>query len=113
MSGEVPAVEVVGAVAELEAGALLLDVREQNEWDAGHAPTAQHLPLGALQTEWTSLPRDRRIVIVCRSGRRSATATAALVGAGIDAVNLTGGMQAWSAAGQPVVSDGRAAPAVI
>lgn len=113
MTGDVPAVEVSEAVAQIDAGALLLDVREQNEWDAGHAPQARHLPLGRLQNEWTSLPRERRIVIVCRSGRRSATATAALLGAGIDAVNLTGGMQAWSAAGQAVVSDGPATPAVI
>lgn len=109
----IPAVEVAGAVAEIEAGALLLDVREQNEWDAGHAPAAQHLPMGLLQTEWTSLPRDRRIVVVCRSGRRSAAVTEALVGAGLDAVNLAGGMQAWHAAGQPLVADGRAHPAVI
>lgn len=113
MTGEVPAVDVAEAVAQIASGALLLDVREQNEWDAGHAPDAQHLPLGLLQTEWTSLPRDRRIVIICRSGRRSANATAALLGAGIDAVNLTGGMQAWQSAGQPVVADGSAAPAVI
>lgn len=113
MTGEVPAVDPLDAATQIEAGALLLDVREQDEWDAGHAPTAQHLPLGRLQAEWTSLPRDRRIVVVCRSGRRSAAATAALIGAGIDAVNLTGGMQAWSAARQPLVAAGPAAPAVI
>lgn len=86
-------------------GALLLDVRELDEWEAGHAPQAAHMPLGVLQAEHERLPRDRQIVAVCRVGGRSAMATAALRGAGYEVVNLDGGMQAWAAASLPVVDD--------
>jgi rhodanese-related sulfurtransferase len=52
------------------------------------------------------LPRDRKVVVVCRSGNRSAHATNMLRGAGVDAVNLDGGLHAWSAVGLPLVTDG-------
>lgn len=83
-------------------GALALDVREPAEWQAGHVPGAFHLPLGQLEGGLRALPRDRRIVVICRSGSRSARATALLIRSGLDAVNLGGGMQAWAAAGLPV-----------
>jgi rhodanese-related sulfurtransferase len=98
-------IEVGAAHAMVEEGAFLLDVRTDEEWAAGHAPTAVHLPLAALSDRHTELPSDRRIVVVCRSGGRSARAADALVGAGYDAVNLAGGMQAWDALGLPVVTD--------
>lgn len=88
-------------------GALLLDVRERSEWNAGRAPFARHVPLGQLQARLGEVPRDRKVVVVCRSGNRSAHATALLQRAGIDAVNLSGGMHAWSGAGLPVVAEGR------
>ena len=91
--------------ALVEGGALLLDVRNDDEWVVGHAPAAVHMPLGALSERHTELPTDRRIVVICRSGGRSARATEALVGAGYDAVNLAGGMQAWAALGLPCVTD--------
>lgn len=99
---EIDAGTADGAVG---AGAFLLDVRNPDEWDAGHAPAATLVPLGALGDRVAELPTDRRIVVVCRSGARSARATEALVGAGYDAVNLAGGMQAWAALGLPVVTD--------
>jgi rhodanese-related sulfurtransferase len=86
-----------------EHDALLLDVREDGEWIAGHAPGAVHLRLGLL-AEQRPEP-GRRIVAVCRSGARSARATEVLNQWGYDAVNLAGGMQAWAAAGLPVVTD--------
>lgn len=86
-------------------GALLLDVREDNEFAAGHAPEAAHLPMSALQQRYTELPQDRRIVAVCRSGNRSGQVARALEGAGYDIVNLKGGMQSWRDEGLPVVSD--------
>jgi len=88
------------------AGAVLLDVREQTEWHAGHAPGARHVPLGNLEGMLGALPRDRRVVVVCRSGNRSARATALLVRSGFEAVNLNGGMRAWAAAGLPVETAG-------
>lgn len=93
------------AAERVEAGALLLDVREDDEWAAGHAPEAHHLALGRLEAEHASLPKDRPIVAVCRLGGRSERAAVALRDAGFEVVNLTGGMTAWAAAGQPVVTD--------
>lgn len=82
--------------------AVIVDVREQKEWDAGHAPDAVHIPLGQLSQRLTELPRDRRIVAVCRSGGRSSSATKALKRAGLEAENLEGGMAAWQRAGLPL-----------
>lgn len=86
------------------AGAVLLDVRELDEWTAGHAPAAVHLPLGSLGSapvdEWDS----RHVVVICRSGNRSRTATDALRARGVDAMNLAGGMRAWESVGLPAVT---------
>jgi rhodanese-related sulfurtransferase len=101
----VPEVEADEAHALAESGALLLDVREADEWQAGRAPGAQWVPLGALTERVDELPRDRRIVAVCRSGARSGRATEFLNGHGLDVVNLAGGMKAWAAEGHPVEAD--------
>jgi rhodanese-related sulfurtransferase len=88
------------AEALLETGsAAALDVREATEWKAGHLRMAQHVPLSELASGMSELPRDRTIVVVCRSGNRSRTATYALRRAGYDAENLDGGLRAWRAAG--------------
>lgn len=107
-----PETDPRAAAQRLDGGALLLDVREDQEWSAGRAPDAVHVPLGALPARVGELPRDREVVVVCRSGRRSALATRQLVAAGIDARNLVGGMQAWARAGLPVV-DGRGRPGTV
>jgi rhodanese-related sulfurtransferase len=87
-------------------GAVLLDVRERDEWRAGHAPQARHLVLSQLQDHLGDLPTDRPIVTVCRSGRRSAIAARQLARHGYSAADLTGGMNAWATAGLPVITDG-------
>jgi rhodanese-related sulfurtransferase len=100
-------IQEVEAADASSAGAhnVLLDVREADEWEAGHAPGAQWVPLGDLESARFQIPINRRIVCVCRSGARSAKATAQLVQWGFDAVNMTGGMKAWAAQGLPVVRD--------
>lgn len=80
---------------------MLLDVREDNEWDAGHAPGAQHTPLGQLDPH-ALMGSD--VVVVCRSGNRSGKAAVVLAEAGINVRNLNGGMQAWAKDGLPVVT---------
>ena len=85
---------------------LLLDVREDDEWQAGHAPGAVHVPLGTLVARLTEVPTDRPVAVVCRVGGRSAQATAYLLAQGVQARNVTGGMQLWQARGLPVESDG-------
>jgi rhodanese-related sulfurtransferase len=86
---------------------LLLDVREPDEWDAGHAPQAVHVPLHDVPVGWRAALAergDRRVCVICRVGSRSAHATAYLLAQGVDAVNVHGGMLAWQAAGLPVVA---------
>lgn len=97
-----PQLGVVEAVAKLQEGALLLDVREINEWNAGHAPEAVHVPLGELGSHVDRLDPAQEIVVICRSGRRSDDAAGALRSIGFDAFNLAGGMQAWQKAGRDV-----------
>lgn len=113
MSELPPEITAEEAKQRADDGALLLDVREADEWIAGHAPDAVHIALGDLQAEYTSLPKDRPIVAICRVGGRSQRATVALREIGYDVVNMTGGMRAWDAAGQPIVTDDGAAGQVI
>lgn len=93
------------AAALLGGTAVLVDVREEYEWEAGHVAGAVHLPLSLVPTRLGELPRDRRIVVVCRSGRRSAGVTDLLTGSAFDAVNLDGGLLAWVEAGLPLETD--------
>lgn len=83
----------------------LLDVREDDEWRAGHIDGAQHIPLGQLGDRLAELPAGRRIVAVCRSGSRSAAAVRGLRQLGYDVENLDGGVTAWSRAGLALVDD--------
>lgn len=92
------------AVEMLRQGALLLDVREMDEWNAGHAPEATHIPLGELGSQISRVDPVRPIVIICRSGRRSDHAATALRAAGYDAYNFSGGMHAWQQAGGAVLT---------
>lgn len=90
----------------LAEGAFLLDVRESDEWVAGHAPEATHIAMGNVPDAHAGvLPRDNRIVAICRVGGRSQRVAQFLKESGYDAVNLDGGMRAWAAAGKPVVTD--------
>jgi rhodanese-related sulfurtransferase len=93
-------------------GVYLLDVRENDEWTAGHAPEAVHIPLGELGAKADEVPKDRPVFVVCRSGGRSARAAQALGAAGWDVTNVSDGMQGWESAGRPMVSESGAPPFV-
>ena len=108
-SPQVPAVDA----ATVPDDAVLLDVREPDEWAAGHAPGAVHIPLGELASRQDEIPEGEQLYVVCRSGGRSARATQALGHAGYEAVNVTGGMTAWALAGKPMDSDTGKPPEVI
>ena len=88
----------------MEAGAYLLDVREDDEWEAGHVAAAHHICLGDLELKFQEVPADQTVVCICRGGGRSARAAVALVGVGYNAVNLAGGMRAWAASGLEIVN---------
>jgi rhodanese-related sulfurtransferase len=98
--------------ADLPAGVFLLDVREDDEWVAGHAPDALHIRLGELGARAAELPRDREVYVICRSGTRSAYAAQALAGGGLSAVNVADGMTGWAVAGRPMVSEDGSEPYV-
>jgi rhodanese-related sulfurtransferase len=107
-----PDVSAAEAIALVEAGTFLLDVREQEEWDAGHAPTAYFLPRSVIKDRLDEVPKNRKVLVTCLIGGRSLRVTDLLLRAGYDAVNLIGGMEAWHAAGGPLESDGPDAPRV-
>lgn len=94
------------AIALTESGSWLLDVREQDEWDRGHAPSAHLVPLSELSSRIAEIPTDQPVLVVCLAGSRSLRAASALADAGVDAVNVTGGMLAWVSSAGPVVSEG-------
>jgi rhodanese-related sulfurtransferase len=93
-------------------GAWLLDVREDDEWAAGHAPGARHIPIGQLSARCAEVPQDEAVYVICRSGVRSGRAAQALTGAGWEAINVAGGMQDWAAAGLPMTTESGAEPFV-
>jgi rhodanese-related sulfurtransferase len=110
---DVPEVSAEEANARVTEGALLLDVREPDEWQAGHAPNAMFVPRGEVDARIDELPRDRQIVAICRVGGRSAAVVATLNTLGFDAVNVAGGMRAWASEDLPVVADDGLPGAVI
>jgi rhodanese-related sulfurtransferase len=91
---------------QVDDSAYLLDVREPDEWEAGHAPGAHHVPMMEIPARMSEVPTDTEVVVVCRSGGRSGQVVSYLMGNGWDNVrNLDGGMQSWSAAGRDVISE--------
>ncbi|WP_110944293.1 rhodanese-like domain-containing protein [Streptomyces niger] len=111
--GSVPSV----GVDALTSADFLLDVREDDEWKAGHAEGALHIPMSDFVSRYGELteqaPEGGKVYVLCRVGGRSAQVTQYLVQQGLDAVNVEGGMQAWEAAGRPVVTDEGGAGTVI
>jgi rhodanese-related sulfurtransferase len=89
----------------IDGGAFLLDVREDDEWEAGHAPEAVHVAMGLVPERIDEIPDDRTVVCVCRVGGRSGAVAGVLAGQGYDVRNLDGGMLAWEVAGLPVVTE--------
>jgi rhodanese-related sulfurtransferase len=99
------------SATEVEPDAALLDVREDDEWAAGHIQGARHISMGQIPArldevvDLADASAAGELVVVCRSGNRSAHVVAWLTSNGVDAVNLAGGMGAWADAGRPMVSE--------
>ncbi len=100
----IPTAAVDGVPDPLPDGLVVLDVREDDEWQAGRLERSVHIPLRELGERFTELPTGQ-VLVVCRSGNRSAYATAYLNDQGFDAVNLAGGLVAWLDAGRPLTAD--------
>lgn len=105
---EVPAVDA----ADVPPDAYLLDVREPDEWQAGHAPEAVHIPMYQLSDRAAEIPREQDVYVICRSGVRSAQVTIALNNAGWQARNVDGGMKRWAEVGRPMAAETGGAPYV-
>ncbi|MFE7569625.1 rhodanese-like domain-containing protein [Streptomyces sp. NPDC057539] len=96
-------------VAAIPADGLVLDVRENDEWAAGHVEGALHVPMSDFVARFgevtEAVAEGCRAYVMCRVGGRSAQVTQYLVQQGVDAVNVDGGMLAWDGAGRPMVTD--------
>jgi len=105
---DVDHIDPVESKRRVDAGALLLDVRNPDEWEAGHVEGSTWIPMNQLADRQGELPTDGEIVVICKVGGRSARVAEALVAAGYDAANVAGGAEAWQEAGLPIVtSDGQ------
>ena len=95
-------VQTAASLAE-RTDVVILDVREQNEWDAGHIPDALFIPMSEIQGRLSEVPKDKTVIVQCRSGSRSSQVTDFLQQQGFTNVrNMSGGLNAWQAAGLPV-----------
>jgi rhodanese-related sulfurtransferase len=104
-SGYPREISVDEAVAKRDAGVFILDVRQPEEWNEFHVPDSTLIPLGELASRVDELPKDQEIVIVCRSGNRSAQGRDILLDAGFTQVtSMAGGLTQWRAAGYPTIS---------
>lgn len=91
--------------AEFGPSALLLDVREDDEWSRGHAAAAQHIPMGEVPGRLNEIDRSATLYVICKAGGRSAKVADFLARDGFKPINVEGGMLAWAAAGRPVVTN--------
>ncbi|MCZ3387263.1 MAG: rhodanese-like domain-containing protein [Actinomycetia bacterium] len=98
-----PSVSASEARELVDAGAVMVDVRTTSEWNAGHSALALHMALDQLSQKQRRIPKDKKVVVVCRSGNRSRGAAKHLIESGYDAVNLAGGMHAWQRSGESLV----------
>jgi rhodanese-related sulfurtransferase len=104
-SPDVPEIEPSEAVQLVGEGAVILDVRETDEFSQGRAQGAFHIPFSVLDDRLAEVPAGRPVIVVCRSGGRSYRAAQALATRGYVSLNLAGGMHAWHDEGLPVVRD--------
>ncbi len=101
-SGLASEISVDQAYQMYQGGTFVLDVRTQEEWNEYHAPNTTLIPLDQLQSRLGELPKDRQIVVVCRSGNRSQQGRDILLSAGFQAASMAGGLKEWSAKGYPI-----------
>ena len=95
-------VQTTAALRE-QPDVMILDVREQDEWDAGHIPGAVFMPMGQVPDRLSEISKDKTVIVQCRSGNRSSQVTDFLVQQGFTNVhNMSGGLKAWQSAGLPV-----------
>jgi rhodanese-related sulfurtransferase len=97
--------DVAGLPAEFGPGTVLLDVRENDEWQRGHAADARHIPMGEVPARLNEIDPQATLYVICKAGGRSQKVAQFLAGNGYEPVNVSGGMLAWANAGRAVVTD--------
>ncbi|MBN3455584.1 rhodanese-like domain-containing protein [Mycolicibacterium mageritense DSM 44476 = CIP 104973] len=102
---EVAQAEIAAVPTTFEGSVVLLDVREDDEWQRGHVAGAQHIPMGDVPARMAEIDPDAELFVVCHAGGRSLRVANYLARNGYTPVNVNGGMLAWTAAGRPVVTD--------
>jgi len=85
-----------------QSGTFVVDVRTQEEWDEYHVPNTTLIPLDQLPNRLSEVPKDKEILVVCRSGNRSQQGRDILLAAGYNATSMTGGLKDWYAKGYPI-----------
>lgn len=105
---DVPQASIGDVPVDFDETVVLLDVREDDEWQRGHAPGAQHIPMGDVPARLAEIDTEAQLFVVCHAGGRSQRVAQYLARNGYDPVNVAGGMLAWASAGRPLVTDGGA-----
>ena len=99
----IPEIDLATLETLLADGTVVIDVREDDEYEGGHIPGARHIALSTVPERLAEIPTDGTIHVVCALGGRSARAVEFLRAQGVDAVNVAGGTQGWIDGGRPVV----------
>lgn len=97
-------VEVAEVPTTFDESVVLLDVREHDEWQRGHAAGARHIPMGEVPARIGEIDPGAKLFVVCHLGGRSLRVAHYLAQHGYTPVNVSGGMQAWADAGRPVIT---------
>ncbi len=102
---EVGQADIAAVPTTFEGSVVLLDVREDDEWQRGHAAGAQHIPMGDVPTRMAEIDPDAELYVICHAGGRSLRVANYLARNGYTPLNVEGGMLAWAGAGRPIVTD--------
>jgi rhodanese-related sulfurtransferase len=102
---EVAQAQIADVPSTFDESVILLDVREDDEWQRGHAPDAQHIPMSQVPSRLNEIDTEATLFVVCQAGGRSQRVAQYLAGNGYRPHNVVGGMLAWAGAGRPVVTD--------
>ena len=109
---QVQEAQIADVPVTFDQSAVLLDVREDDEWQRGHAEGALHIPMGDVPARIAEIDTDAALFVVCHAGGRSQRVAQYLARNGYEPMNVSGGMLAWAEAGRPVVTDDGAAGTV-
>jgi rhodanese-related sulfurtransferase len=101
----IPQADIATVPPNFDESVILLDVREDDEWQRGHAPGAVHIPMGQIPDRIGEIDSTAALYVVCQGGGRSQRVSQYLAQNGYAPVNVSGGMLAWAGAGRPVVTD--------